>query len=306
MPYRTDRTGINPPTLPKLPTRAVGIHVDGREGESPATKPKPNLPPRLPPRQNSHPGENASSPPPTYTAATQGSQDDTVNAGAVNRLGQAGVSVAGLGIGRTSSLSSSSSIQQQEQQSNPWRDQTSSTAPASGIGDLQSRAFSLRANPISSISQSPTSPPPPAQGTMWQEEQAALKTASSFRNDPSGISMAEAKATATTANKFKERHGEQVARGWKVGDGLNKKYGIADRISGYSGHGKGPGAEGDSPAATGNVSSNPSARGASSGFGQAAAAAFGGFKKGPPPPPTRRITGVAASPPPVPLGSKPR
>ena len=295
-PYRADSTGIDTHKLPKPPARAVGFNGAGG-GASPASKPKPKLPPRLPPRQNSHPGEKAPSPPPTYSAATQKSPPDGyTNQGAAGRLGQAGVSVPGLGIGRPSSP--------QEQGSNPWRNESSAAAPSSGLGGLQSRFSSLKTTAAPPAAHSPTSPPP-AQGTTWQEKQAAMKTASSFRNDPSTISMADAKATANTANNFRERHGEQVSKGWKVGDGLNKKYGIADKVNSYTGNTNGAGLGATSPAVADNAAAGHGVSNGGGGFGQAAAA-FGGFKKAPPPPPTRRITGGAASPPPVPLGSKPR
>ena len=265
------------------------------------TKSKPKLPPRLPPRQNSHPGINAPSPPPTYTTATQETPDGSVNQGAISRLGSAGVKVPGFGIGRTSSP------QQQGQESNPWRDEQSTTAtPTSPLGGLQSRFSSLATPSASANAPSPSSAPPPAQGTTWQEKQAALKTASSFRNDPSSISIADAKSTANTANNFRERHGEQIAQGWKVGNGMNKKYGIADKMNNYSGNTVSTSNAGATSMQTATAPSTP-ASGGTGAFGQAATSALGGFKKAPPPPPaTRRITGGAASPPPVPLSSKPR
>ncbi|KAL9130400.1 MAG: hypothetical protein Q9217_001408 [Psora testacea] len=295
VPYRADRTGISMQSLPKPPTRAAAIDGDGIGG-NPVTKLKPKLPPRLPPRQNSHPGVNASSPPPPYTAATQGSQDGSIEPVAVGGLGQAGVSVPGLGIGHTSSPS------QQQQETNPWRDPGSSATPSSNPSGLQSRLSSLMGNSASPTTQSPFSPPP-AHGTTWQEKQAALKTASTFRNDPSSISMADAKATASTANNFRERHGEQVAQGWKVGNGLNEKYGIVEKANSYGGNTSGAGTGASLPTPSENVTASPAAGGG--GLGQAAAI-FGGFKKAPPPPPTSRITGGAGSPPPVPLNSKPK
>ncbi|KAL9104919.1 MAG: hypothetical protein Q9163_000164 [Psora crenata] len=293
VPYRIDRTGINTGALPKPPRRTVELDP-GVDGGELITESKPRLPPRLPPRHsNTDPGEKAPSPPPTYTAATQGFQDGSFKQGAADRIG----------------LRASPKQQEQQQESNPWREQSSSstTTPFSGFGDLKSRfpAPLTRNSAASSImAQSPTSPPP-EQGTTWQEKQAALKTASALRNDPSSISMAEAKATASTANNFRERHGEQVAQGWRAGNGLNKKYGIIDKANGYGGtaHRADIGA---TPSM--GTESAPAHPGGGSGvglFGQAVGA-LDGFKKPPPPPPTRRITGGTAAPPPVPLNSKPR
>ncbi|KAI1742186.1 hypothetical protein F4680DRAFT_446254 [Xylaria scruposa] len=100
-PYRVDTTGLSTSHLPPPPTRASGA---GGRTSSPAptattqaavaAKPRapPSLPPRLPPRS----GNN--SPSPTITseqAAIQGH----LNQGAIDRLGAAGISVPGFGIG---------------------------------------------------------------------------------------------------------------------------------------------------------------------------------------------------------------
>ncbi|KAI0862612.1 hypothetical protein F4860DRAFT_106424 [Xylaria cubensis] len=101
-PYRVDTTGLSTSHLPPPPTRSSGA---GGRTSSPApmattqtasvtAKPRapPSLPPRLPPRS----GNN--SPSPTITneqAAIQGH----LNQGAIDRLGAAGISVPGFGIG---------------------------------------------------------------------------------------------------------------------------------------------------------------------------------------------------------------
>ncbi|KAI0476770.1 hypothetical protein F4859DRAFT_61639 [Xylaria cf. heliscus] len=106
-PYRVDTTGLSTSHLPPPPARSSG--TGGRAPQSPVpfqpaptsttqplvtTKPRvpPSLPPRLPPR-----GGN-STPSPTITheqAVIQGH----LNQGAIDRLGAAGISVPGLGIG---------------------------------------------------------------------------------------------------------------------------------------------------------------------------------------------------------------
>ncbi|KAI1755394.1 hypothetical protein F4782DRAFT_403585 [Xylaria castorea] len=106
-PYRVDTSGLSTSHLPPPPTRPSG--AGGRAPQTPATyspaltattqaavtaKPRvpPSLPPRLPPRSGN------STPTPTISseqAAIQGH----LNQGAINRLGAAGISVPGFGIG---------------------------------------------------------------------------------------------------------------------------------------------------------------------------------------------------------------
>lgn len=326
IPYRVDRTGLNTSNLLPPPTRAA--NPNEAEVQSPATKPKPRLPPRLPPRQNSHPGETTPAPPPPYSVAIeqpqqqpqqQPPQPSFLNQAASSRLGGAGIKVPGLGIGGSSSppppvapQAQSPSIAPNQEPNNPWRDQPSSSTPST-VSGLTNRFGSLR-TAAASPGPSATSQPPPSSaspsgggggGTTLAQKQAALRTAQSFRNDPGSVSMADARATASTAKNFNDRHGEQVASGWKAGNKLNQKYGIADKVGGYAGQSQPPAVEGARESG-----GNGGARGAGGGgsFGSAAAA-LGGFKKAPPPPPpaARSNTGGGmASPPPVPLGSKPR
>ena len=286
VPYRADRTGLNTTALPKPPVRRVD---DGSGSPMSATSSrpgKPNLPPRLPPRQNSHPLESAPhDPPPPYTITAEqppqqsptSSNEGFLNRRAANRLGAAGISAPGLGISRTNSQDSNT------------QGAVSSGPPAgssSSFGNLQSR--------FANLSTSSSSPAPPAQpptasgGTTFAQKQAALKTASSFRNDPSSVSLADAKATASTANNFRERHGDQVAQGWKVGSGLNQKYGIADKMN------AGVGASDPTPAPS--ARSPPPAPGSKPGSllsSLPGAVGTAGINRKPPPPP-------------VPMGSKPR
>lgn len=287
--------------LPAPPTRAV---TEGMT-ESPSTKPKPKLPPRLPPRQNSNSMQQTStSPPPPYSPVTQ-SQSPPTSQSAAGRLGNAGVKVPGFNIG-----SSAAPNPDPSQQQNPWRDQPSSATSPSSMSGLQSRFGGMKM----------AASPPPSQpgsanggGTSFAQKQAALRTANAFHNDPGSVSMADAKATAFTANNFRERHGEQVASGWKAGNSINKKYGIADKVSGYTGATT-AGSQQNPPASSAaewagqNTAQNSGTTGGRAGFGQAETSAVGGFKKAPPPPPPvqGRDTGSLSSPPPVPLGSKPR
>ncbi|KAF2230429.1 hypothetical protein EV356DRAFT_536365 [Viridothelium virens] len=118
-PFRADTTGLSTSQLPKPPVRRPDSSApslplrsspttSSASGPSPQSRPKPNLPPRLPPRQNSNPLSTAASPPPTYDQALQQSPKRTepssatnggLNEGAIDRLGRAGVAVPGLNIG---------------------------------------------------------------------------------------------------------------------------------------------------------------------------------------------------------------
>ena len=316
VPYRANTTRLTTNNLPKPPVRRVG-DKNPQQTSSLATKPKPSLPPRLPPRQNSNPGANAPDPPPTYTAAMQQPppQNPDINQGALGRLGKAGVSVPGLGIG---SGSGSQTPTESSQHPNPWSDQLTTTSPAT---TTQSQAPSLsnlgsRFSKLSTASPPPTStsPAPPSQGTSLQQKQDALSTASMFRNDPSSVSLSDTRSAASTANNFRERHGEQVAAGGKWAGAMNKNYDVAGKVGGFTGGAGGAG--GGQTQGQGQTSpvrdpapspwANEPSQGGAGGMMNSAANAAAGFSKRtqPPPPVTRRP--AVANPPPVPLGSKPR
>ena len=208
---------------------------------------------------------------------------DYPNNAALSRLGAAGISVPGLGIG------------EQSQAPNPWKDERSSTInttsnPASDpsrLSELQSR--------FSKMSTSSASPGSSSQGTTLAQKQAAFKTVSSFHNDPSSISFSDAKTAASTANNFRERHGDQVTAGWQDASGLNKKYGISNKIGNYASTAE-PNVWADE--STSSTAAEPVVSGSSSMT----------VKKGPPPPPPKKKTLEAVSdlsPPPIPLASKP-
>lgn len=289
VPYRANTTGLSTSHLPPPPGRK-----DGADGRTPvADKPKPpGLPPRLPPRQNSN--SAPSPPPPPYSPANEPDvHKGILNQGSLNRLGAAGVSVPGFGIG----ASKSKPILPPPTTASPSQSPalTASPVQASQLNELQSR-FSR----LSSL----TSPKPeaPSEGTTWAQKQAALKTASSLRDNPSKVSFSDARAAASTANNFRERHGEQVKSGWQSANKLNNKYGIADRVGAYGGISS-PQAPETEPKSLGiemrdntdgNVSTTAVAR-----------------KKKPPPPPVKKADlagGLSSSPapPPIPLASKPK
>ncbi|KAI1282446.1 hypothetical protein F5Y07DRAFT_240096 [Xylaria sp. FL0933] len=107
-PYRVDTTGLSTSHLPPPPTRYSGGQspqpppparsavITTTQPSAITAKPKapPSLPPRLPPRS----GNSTPSPSPT-SADGQAASQGYLNQGAVNRLGAAGISVPGFGIG---------------------------------------------------------------------------------------------------------------------------------------------------------------------------------------------------------------
>ncbi|KAL8674018.1 MAG: hypothetical protein Q9168_001550 [Polycauliona sp. 1 TL-2023] len=221
VPYRVNTSGLSTTNLPKPPVRRIDQGGQSPASEvRPSTKPKPSLPPRVPPRQGSMPLQNPTSPPPPYTSTPDAipKQESRINQTAVNRLGSAGISVPGFGIGS----SPSSTHQNTGTASTPMEDQ-GSTVNNPQLSELQSRFSKLSSRPQDTGS--------PSQGTSLEDKQDAMRTAQSFRNDPSSVSLADAKNTAATANNFRERHGDQVNAGWKSANAMNKKYDIANRAN---------------------------------------------------------------------------
>jgi hypothetical protein len=289
-PYRADTTGLSTAHLPKPPAFRPG--TASPVSPTVPTKPKPSLPPRLPPRQNSNPDEFSPPPPPTYHEATQQGTpaQGVLNQAALGRLGQAGVSVTGLGIGRTASPPVPS-------RANPSPPVPPRAKPTPPVPPRQNSGMSVNAQdaPVTSHGpqmnelqnrfaklsgpKSPAGPPPT--GTSWADKQAALRTASNLRNDPSKVSASDLKGAASTANNFQQRHGQQVAS-------LNQKYGIAAKVNNF---------------ASSSASSPPLPEQSPVPSGQQ-----GLGKKAPPPPPPKKkeLGGGPSEPPPIPLSSKPK
>ncbi|KAE8448417.1 hypothetical protein EG329_009482 [Mollisiaceae sp. DMI_Dod_QoI] len=282
IPYRVNTTGLSTSHLPPPPGRK-----DGADGRTPAEdKPKPpGLPPRLPPRQNSN---ALPSPPPSYSSAAEpDSHKGILNQSSLNKLGAAGVSVPGFGIG----ASKGKPAIPPPSMTSPSRSPAPATPPvqASQLNELQSRFSRLS-------SSTPPKPEAQSEGTTWAQKQAALKTASSFRNDPSSVSFNDARAAASTANNFRERHGDQVKAGWQSANKLNNKYGIADKVGAYGGVSTSQTSEPESPQI--EMRDNT--------MGSVATTVTG--KKKPPPPPMKRadLTASSPAPPPIPIASKPK
>jgi hypothetical protein len=286
VPFRANTTGLSTVNLPPLPTRKDG--ADGRSPER-SPKPKPSLPPRLPPRKDSKPASSPTSPPPTYNSAMvePPAHKGILNQGSLNRLGAAGISVPGFGIGEKQPMSLQARISTQSHAESRTADSASTrtaiSPSPSQLGELQSR--------FSRLSTAKSNSEAPAQGTSLAQKQAALRTASAFRNDPSSVSLADARNAASTANNFRERHGDQVAAGWKSANSLNQKYGLTEKVGKYS-SGTSPTLE--PPTSPVKDANTPVAQ-----------------KKTPPPPPKKKpqlSQGLenGAMPPPIPLASKPK
>jgi hypothetical protein len=281
-PYRPDTTGLNTAHLPKPPAFRPG---SASPASNPPTTSKPRLPPRLPPRQNEYPDEYAPAPPPTYSEATQGPLEGELNQGALNRLGQAGVSVPGFGMGRSAPppvparRTDSPPVPPRQNSANGPTALPATTGHGSQLGELQNR--------FGKMSTGTTSSETPATGTSWADKQAALRTASGLRDDPSKVSGADMRNAASTANNFQQRHGAQVASGFKAANGLNQKYGLAGRVNNFA-----------SSSSTAPPSQPPTTNGQES----------IGKKPAPPPPPPKKkeLGGSSGEPPPIPLSSKPK
>ncbi|KAI9701177.1 MAG: hypothetical protein M1836_001846 [Candelina mexicana] len=317
VPLKAGRTELSTSRLPTPPSMRIGDEPGTSGRRVPAPPPsrgtKPSLPPRLPPRQNSNPGRYTPLPPPPYNAAAESApvkddyltaeltrklnqaparHDGQLNQESTNRLARAGVSVPGLEIGGNSVFA------------NPWSEERSSTAQSPASNPAVARAPPLGGlqNKFSKMSASSPKPDSSSQGTSLAQKQAALRTVTTFRDDPSSVSLADAKSAASTANNFRERHGDQVTSGLQTANGMNQKYGISNKINSHgTGSPTSPALE--SPGAT--LSSQPMASPPVPGQSEHAA------RKKPPPAPPKRIglrdsSEALPPPPPLPLGSKPQ
>ncbi|KAK8149279.1 hypothetical protein G3M48_007673 [Beauveria asiatica] len=314
-PYRTNTTGLRTDHLPPPPSRR-----DGADGRSPpsysaattgravpalpgrgAGAAPPSLPPRLPPR-------GAATPPAASPQSTGSSGGGSLlNQGAVNRLGAAGVSVPGLGIGKSNTGSSTDSQQYQQQQ-----------LLQSGVGnhmnELQNRFARFNTSSSTNTQEQPAAAAaPPSQGTTWAQKQAALKTAAQAHKNPSQVSLADARAAAGTANNFRQRHGEQIAAGYGKAQGWNQKYGVADKVGGFASKFQG-GTAAAAATATTTTTQEQGTAAAPQETGTTTLAAADGKKKPPPPPPPKKKPGLVSAaeptaaedgPPPIPMSTRP-
>ncbi|KAH8699146.1 hypothetical protein BGW36DRAFT_293240 [Talaromyces proteolyticus] len=282
LPYRVDRTGLSTDHLPPPPGRNTDISAQ------PATAPSSRLglPPRLPAR------DPASAPPPPYSETDSTVQ---INQGAVSRLGQAGVSVPALGIGRSGS-----------EQSN-----TAQTNLNNQVNELQTRFGNMTTNKSHGPQNSPSQQSPngvPTDGTTLAEKQDALRTARNVHSDPSSVSAADVRSSASTANNFRQRHNDQFEAGKEKLSAFNQKHRITERIQAY--FEKPPAENGQQTDPPPPPPPHPSLSRQSSNIDVEAL----NKRKPPPPPPPAKKPGLQSnpvgssspSPPPLPLGTKPR
>jgi hypothetical protein len=298
VPYRANRTGLKTDHLPPPPIHRA-IEGDGELEHDLGTalgpsKSKPSLPPRLPPRSNS---SNLSSPvssspsPLTYDSVVDEPKRVTntyMNQEAVSRLGKAGISVPGFGIGPSDRTS-------------PKHPAQSPASPGLQFNEVQSQFSRMNK---SSTSPSASSPPAPSQGTTLAQKQAAIKTAQSFHKDPASVSLTDAQTAASTANNFRERHQEQISAGAQKANTWNKKYNITGRMNSFlEQQSTPPQQQQQQQIDNQQVVPPPTALTATPDLSS---------RKAPPPPPPkkpssmlRQTMGSGLAPPPVPLGTKP-
>jgi hypothetical protein len=276
LPYRANRTGVDPGTLPPPPVRRTGSPA---ELAVPATsRTKPSIPPRIPPRTNSTPPSHPPTPPPAYSphSTVEQSSDGYLNQGATSRLAQAGVSVPALGIGsrgdspRSASLATDGSVGQ---------------AP---VNELQTRFSQLR----TSSSHSSPAPPPPARGNTYSPT-------------PSPGSASHVQNATSTIKDFREKHDDKIQAGKQRLSGINEKYGISQRVNSFFNDRKGSTSSAQAPP----VTTHPNLSRSNSSADTESLSR----KKAPPPPPPKKVgmrstpvSGPSPTPPPVPLGTKPR
>lgn len=222
VPYRADTTGLATNRFPTPPARrneSSGM-ISGEN-----TKPRPSLPPRLPPRASC----NASPPPPPPYELTQGSTDSYLNQGAVSRLANAGVSVPALGIQRNNSTTPG--LAQSSTGLNP-------------TNELQARFSRLNTSSSTPVSSGQS----PIQGMSAQQFQTAASAASHVASQPAvqqavvnhissnGQAHGEAHPPPpppTRTDSLRERHSEQIESVRGKLNGLNQKYGITKRINDF-------------------------------------------------------------------------
>jgi hypothetical protein len=282
LPYRADRTGLKTSHLPPPPVhRAIAEQATSQAPVAAHVPPKarPSVPPRLPSRKDSTDivsSVSSAQQPPTYEAAVEQTPavEGGLNQHAVSRLGKAGISVPGFGIG----------------ESNPWKTERSSSntntpsaTPVPQLSELQSRFARMNSG-------SPKPEAVPAEGTTFAQKQAAFKTAQDFHKDPSSVTLADAQGAASTANNFRQRHQEQISAGAQKANTWNKKFNVTGRVNNFLEKQASPVTE--QPPAVPVASPTPFDASALSG------------RKPPPPPPPKKPAGFQ-SPPPVPLGTKP-
>jgi hypothetical protein len=210
-----------------------------------------------------------------------------MNQGAMSRLGQAGVSVPGLGIGGTGSDKSATAQANLNKQVNELH----------RFGNM-----SVQEDSQNHVADSKN-------GTTYGQNQERHQ---STDNSASSASAMDSRNMGATANNLRQRGGEQFEAGKKKLIALNQKHKITDRIHSYF----------EQPPASGQESApsppppppHPSNANLSRQNSNNIDVEALNKRKPPPPPPPAKKPGLQAkpvgsstpSPPPLPLGTKPR
>ncbi|CRG89204.1 hypothetical protein PISL3812_06240 [Talaromyces islandicus] len=280
LPYRANRTGLETDHLPPPPVRNDANNSVAQPVSSPNTR--PSLPPRLPARAT---GPQSASPPPPPYSETDGAVH--MNQGAVSRLGQAGVSVPGLGIGGMGNDHSATAQTNLNKQVNELQSRLGSMS-ISSPGDSQNRAADST-NGANSYGQTNT----------YSQNQERLGNS--------------ATSPGSAAN-IRQRGGDQFEAGKKKLNAFNEKHKITERIQSYFEKPPAPGQESAStPPPPPPHPNHPNLSRQSSNIDVEAL----NKRKPPPPPPPAKKPGLQSkpmvssstttpSPPPLPLGTKPR
>lgn len=289
LPYRQNRTGLSTDHLPPPPTRSQSV--------------RPSVPPRLPARSGTSPAvsESSPSPPPPYTNSQEPSQ---LNQAAISRLSQAGVSVPALGISRTTS------------DAGPGNQVAASakqlSAVDSQVNQLQSRFASMSTGSTPGM-QSP--PGVESRGVNGYATQTAPAPMTQSLSTAGSLSDAR-----SSAQRFRERHADQIEAGKKKLMALNQKYRITERINEFIEDQTSPAepAPGQAvpPGPPPPPPPHPNLSGTASSSSNIDVEALNRRKPPPPPPPAKKAALKAApvqtaptatpSPPPLPLETKPR
>ncbi|KAF9887414.1 hypothetical protein FE257_010269 [Aspergillus nanangensis] len=200
LPYRANRTGVDPNTLPPPPVRRVTSPAESSVSSN-SSRPHPSVPPRAPPRTSTVP-----SPPPAYSPHEEVQQplQGELNHHSTSNLSRAGVSVPALGIGN-------------------GRTASPTTAGYGGqprVDQLQSRFSQMRTN-----SSSPShAPSPPVRGNTYDQS--------------SPVAASSPHSASSTINEFRERHADKIDAGKQKISGFGQRIGtfIDDRRSAPSTH----------------------------------------------------------------------
>lgn len=283
LPYRANRTGIDPTNLPPPPVRRTESPVQ-RPTSASQPRPQPALPPRLPSRNTT----SSSPPPPPYSEADHSIQ---MNQDSMSRLERAGVSVPALGIGRRDSNQSATALGGMNNQ----------------VNELQAR-FAKMSTPGSQTPQSSYSP--------------LDRPTSQRSSDNTPISPASSRPDTTRnaaplpppTNNFRQRSNEHIETGKQKLTEFNKKHRITERIGSYFEPQPALAASHGAPAPAPPPPPHPNLSRQGSNIDIETL----NKRKPPPPPPPAKKTNLRSTPvsgnggsgspppPPLPLGTKPR